>query len=52
MIDLFSYNRAYDTIDGSHPTEGGMCTLANIMIREMGGEQVEKFLKTKEASKL
>lgn len=44
LIDLFSYNRAYDSIDGSYPTEVGMCTLANLIIREICGEQIEAWL--------
>lgn len=44
LIDLYSYNIPYDTIDGSHPNTDGMNTLATLMIREIGGEEINKFL--------
>lgn len=44
MIDLFSYSVPYDSIDGSHPNVNGMNTLATLMIRSIGGKDVEPFL--------
>lgn len=47
LIDLFSYNVPYDSIDGSHPNADGMNTLATLMIRSIGGKDVEPFLDCK-----
>lgn len=44
LIDLFSYSVPYDSIDGSHPNADGMNTLATLMIRSIGGKDVEPFL--------
>lgn len=44
IIDLFSYSVPYDSIDGSHPNVNGMNTLATLMIRSIGGKDVEPFL--------
>ncbi|MBE6813612.1 MAG: TIGR02452 family protein [Ruminococcaceae bacterium] len=44
LIDLYSYNVPYDAIDGSHPNADGMHTLATLMIREIGGKEVEQFI--------
>lgn len=44
IIDLFSYSVPYDSIDGSHPNVNGMNTLATLMIRSIGGEDVDPFL--------
>lgn len=44
LIDLFSYSVPYDSIDGSHPNVNGMNTLATLMIRSIGGKDVEPFL--------
>lgn len=44
LIDLFSYNVPYDSIDGSHPNADGMNTLATLMIRSIGGKEAESFL--------
>ncbi len=47
LIDLFSYSVPYDSIDGSHPNVNGMNTLATLMIRSIGGKDVEPFLDCK-----
>lgn len=44
LIDLFSYSVPYDSIDGSHPNVNGMNTLATLMIRSIGGQDVDPFL--------
>lgn len=44
VIDLYSYHIPYDSIDGSHPNADGMNTLATLMIREIGGKEVKKFI--------
>lgn len=44
IIDLYSYHISYDSIDGSHPNADGMNTLATLMIREIGGKEVKKFM--------
>ncbi len=44
IIDLFSYHIPYDSIDGSHPNTNGMNTLATLMIRSIGGKEVEPLL--------
>lgn len=44
IIDLYSYHIPYDSIDGSHPNADGMNTLATLMIREIGGKEVKKFM--------
>ncbi len=44
MIDLYSYHIPYDSIDGSHPNTDGMNTLASLMIREIGGKEVNRFM--------
>lgn len=43
-IDLYGYNLPYDTIDGTHPTVDGMQTLATMMIRSIGGKDVDPFM--------
>lgn len=35
VIDLYSYNTPYDTIDGTHPNKSGMNTIADLVVREM-----------------
>ena len=35
IIDLYSYNIPYDTIDGTHPNRAGMSTIAQLVIREL-----------------
>ena len=44
LIDLYSYKMAYDSIDGSHPTNDGMNTIAILMIRGMIGQDADSFL--------
>ena len=38
LADLFAQEVPFDTLDGSHPTAGGMDTLAMLMIRQMAYE--------------
>lgn len=47
IIDLFSYRIPYDSIDGSHPNADGMNTLATLVIRSIGGKDLEPFLDCK-----
>lgn len=35
VIDLYSYNIPYDTIDGTHPNKRGMKTIADLVINEI-----------------
>lgn len=44
LIDLYAYKMAYDSIDGSHPTNVGMSTIATMVIREMIGQNSDTFL--------
>lgn len=44
VINLYDYHLPYDSIDGSHPNADGMNTLAMMMIREIGGKEVDQFL--------
>lgn len=44
LLDLYDYKMPYDSIDGTHPNFDGMNTLATMMIREIGGKEVEQFL--------
>lgn len=44
LIDLYAYKTAYDSIDGSHPTNEGMNTIAIMVIREMIGQKADRFL--------
>ena len=44
IIDLYSYHIPYDSIDGSHPNADGMNTLATLMIKQIGGNEVNKFM--------
>ena len=44
LIDLYDYKMAYDSIDGSHPTNTGMNTIATMVIREMVGQEADLFL--------
>ena len=44
LIDLYDYKIAYDSIDGSHPTNAGMNTIATMVIREMVGQKADEFL--------
>lgn len=44
LIDLYDFKMAYDTIDGSHPTDMGMNTLATMIIRSIVGFEADRFL--------
>lgn len=44
LLDLYNYKMPYDSIDGSHPNADGMNTLATMMIREIGGKEIEQFM--------
>lgn len=44
LIDLYDYKIAYDSIDGSHPTNAGMNTIATMVIRSIAGFDVDQFL--------
>lgn len=44
LIDYERYCLPYDSLDGSHPTSEGMNILAMIGIKEMAGENVNRFL--------
>lgn len=44
LIDLYEYSMPYDSIDGSHPTNTGMNTIATMMIRSIGGFDADRFL--------
>lgn len=44
LIDLYNYHTPYDTIDGTHPNESGMNTIATLVLREMADEQGEYLL--------
>ena len=44
LLDLYLYQTPYDTIDGTHPNNWGMKTLATLVIREALGESGAEFL--------
>lgn len=44
LVDLYDYKMAYDSIDGSHPTNTGMNTIATMMIRSIVGSDADRFL--------
>ena len=44
LIDLYNYHIPYDTIDGTHPNESGMNTIATLVLREMADEQGKDLL--------
>ena len=44
LIDLYDYKIAYDSIDGSHPTNVGMNTIATMVIRSIAGFDADQFL--------
>ena len=48
VLDLYRYKLPNDTIDGSHPNENGMSTLATLMIRETADENGISFITCKE----
>lgn len=43
LIDLYDYKMAYDSIDGSHPTQSGMNTIATLIIRSIVGSEADQF---------
>lgn len=43
LIDLYNYKMPYDSIDGSHPTDIGMSTIATIIIRTVAGSETDRF---------
>jgi len=44
LIDLYGFHTPYNSIDGSHPTEDGMETIAIEVIRSVAGKEVDRFL--------
>lgn len=44
VINLYDYYLPYDSIDGSHPNAQGMNTLATLLIKEIGGKEVNIFM--------
>lgn len=44
MIELFDNHIPYDAIDGTHPTAGGMNTLATLILRSMCDDEGAIFL--------
>lgn len=44
LIDLYYFKMAYDSIDGSHPNQVGMNTIATMVIRCMVRDNGEQFL--------
>ena len=48
LLDLYKYKLPNDTIDGPHPNEKGMCTLATLMIRETADEKGVSFISCNE----
>lgn len=44
LIDLYDYNMAYDSIDGSHPNNIGMSTIATMIIRSVAEFDADRFL--------
>lgn len=44
LVDLYDYRMAYDSIDGSHPTNTGMNTIATMIIRSIVGFDADQFL--------
>lgn len=46
LIDLYSFQQPYDTIDGSHPTREGMNTLARMMLESMTDDAGKTHLET------
>lgn len=44
IVDIYSCNVPYDTIDGTHPTASGMLTLAENVIRKSADETACRFL--------
>ncbi len=50
VIDLYRYNKPYETADGTHPTEAGMATMAREVIASMLGCDPEVFLASRKAA--
>ncbi len=44
LIDLYSYNKSNDTIDGSHPNIDGMNTLASLICYAMADDKGKQFI--------
>lgn len=44
-IDLYKYHIPYASMDGTHPTEEGMSTIASLIIHEVCGTEVETMVK-------
>lgn len=44
LVDLYDYRMTYDSIDGSHPTNAGMNTIATMIIRSIVGFDADRFL--------
>lgn len=44
LVDLYDYRMSYDSIDGSHPTNAGMNTIATMIIRSIVGFDADRFL--------
>lgn len=44
LIDLYSYNKSNDTIDGSHPNVDGMNTLASLICYAMADDKGKQFI--------
>lgn len=44
LIDLYSYNKPNDTIDGSHPNADGMNTLATLICHALSDENGKQFI--------
>lgn len=44
LLDLYNYHIPYDTVDGTHPNESGMNTIATLVLREMADEQGKSLL--------
>lgn len=48
VIDLYNYHTPYDSIDGTHPNSDGMNTLASLMIKEMRGKEINRYMDGKD----
>lgn len=45
VVDLYKYHMPYASMDGTHPTEEGMSTIASLIIHEVCGTEVERMVK-------
>lgn len=45
LIDLYSFHTPYASLDGTHPTEEGMSTIASLIICAITGKRVEDVVK-------